>query len=376
MQLNPSVNVSIPTSAGRSDASNARVCWPESASKPSCVCWRGPTVVWDGDLIGPVKPTVTGRRWPWLLASAALHGVVLATFFVCAMLPDPTLEPPLMVIGSINLSGLGGGEPAGGDGLESGLDGGQGGAAQETVTAPPAKAPSASPVTVAPTEIEPTLAQTTAQTPERLPEPTSQSVPQPQPQPVPELASRTPPPKPQASPKPQATSKPRPQTPVAKEQRSGSPATPPATVAANPLASKGTGDGTSAGDGVGRGLSGEGPGKGLIPGAGAGGNGDGRGDGGLYVGEFGQGDGPKFRHRSPLRYPDAAKRAGQEGKVRLRLDIDAEGVLRNVAVVEHTGLEFVEEALRAIKASTFYPAKRQGRSEACNALLTIRFALG
>jgi protein TonB len=123
-------------------------------------------------------------------------------------------------------------------------------------------------------------------------------------------------------------------------------------------------------------MAGEGPGKGLTPGSGPGGTGDGRGDGGLYVGEFGQGDGPRFRHRSPLRYPDAAKRAGVEGKVRLRLDIDAEGVLRNVAVVEHSGLEFVEEALRAIKASTFYPARRQGRSEACNALLTIRFALG
>jgi protein TonB len=57
----------------------------------------------------------------------------------------------------------------------------------------------------------------------------------------------------------------------------------------------------------------------------------------------------------------------------MRLRIDADGVLRDVSVVEHSGLEFVDEALRAVKASSYHPAMRQGRPIPCNALLPIRF---
>ena len=366
MQFNSPANAPVPDSAGGGAVPKAlgrRHPAPVSRTHPVFVL--GEAVSREDDLGRRNKPAGPGQWWPWLLASAALHGLVLAMLFVCGMLTGPMSEPPLMIIGSINLAGLGGGEPSGGDGLE----GGSVGAARAAVDAASAEAAAPAQATVARTETAATPAQTTEQSPDPTPEQTPQPVPESLAMPAPALAPQTPRPKPQASPKP------RHKTLDAKAQPAGPPAAHPATIAADHVSNTGAGEGARAGEGSGHGLSGEGPGKGQASGAGAGGNGDGRDEGGLYVGEFGQGDGPKFRHRSPLRYPDAAKRAGQQGKVRLRLDIDAEGVLRHVSVVEHTGLEFVEEALRAIKASTFYPAKRQGRSEACNALLTIRFAL-
>jgi len=371
MQCNPSASVPVPDPAGGHGVPVALGRRPPGAvSLAHSVSVDGELAIRDFGLARQNKPTAAGRWWPWLLASAALHGLVLGLLIVCVRLTGPTSEPPLMVIGSINLAGLGGGEPSGGDGLEGGLDG----AARETAVAASDQAAGPAPATVARTEAGPTPAQTI----EQSPDPTSAHSPLPVAAsldaPPPDLAPRTPPPKQQPRPKAQARPKPLRNSLDAKIQPAGLPAAPPAT--ADHVSAAGVGSGaTSAGEGPGRGLFGDGRGKGLTMGEGTGGNGDGRGDGGLSVGEFGQGDGPKFRHRSPLRYPDGAKRAGQEGKVRLRLEIDAEGVLRNVTVVEHTGLQFVEEALRAIKASTFYPAKRQGRSEACRALLTIRFAL-
>ncbi len=110
--------------------------------------------------------------------------------------------------------------------------------------------------------------------------------------------------------------------------------------------------------------------------AGAGGSGPGGGGGGDYVGQFGQGDGPTFRHRCLPRYPDEARSGNQEGRVVLRLFIDAGGILRDVEVLEHSGLDFVAEAVRAIRASSFFPAKRQGQPVPCRAVLAIRFKLG
>ncbi|KHK01482.1 Ferric siderophore transport system, periplasmic binding protein TonB [Desulfovibrio sp. TomC] len=294
------------------------------------------------------------------MASAGLHGLVAAALVVCAVLAGPAPEPPLAVIGHFDLGGLDGGGPVGGDGQDSGLDG-----AARTATAVSPTEAATSVEAAAPTS------QPSARTETDPPaEPTPQPIPEPPAVPTPDLDRRTPPPK------PRATTKAHPKAVAARAQPAGPPSAQPAETEAGHVSATGTGSGANAGEGNGQGRLGEGPGKGLTPGAGPGGNGDGQGHGGMYVGEFGRGDGPTFRHRSPLRYPDAARRTGQEGKVRLRLEIDAEGVLRNVSVVEHTGLEFVEEALRAIKASTFYPAKRQGRPEPCHALLTIRFALG
>lgn len=133
----------------------------------------------------------------------------------------------------------------------------------------------------------------------------------------------------------------------------------------------GSGEGAPGIDGQG---GGKGPGHG--PGTGGlGGTGPGGGGGGEYVGAFGRGDGPTFRHRTLPRYPANARIDGEEGSVVLRLFINASGELQNAEVVRQSGLEFARSALAAVKASTFFPAKRGGRPVPCRALLTIHFKL-
>ncbi|EHJ48003.1 TonB family protein [Solidesulfovibrio carbinoliphilus subsp. oakridgensis] len=357
MQPNPTIHRPVPGPAGLCGVPKAPGSRPASGPQPAARRFLGAATLRACGPARPDRPAAGDRWWPWLLASAALHGLAAAALVLCAVVAGPAPEPPLAVIGHVDLGelgGLGDGIPAGGDGLAGGLDG----AARGTAEALPAAAAAPDPETVARADPGPPA------------EPTPQPVSEPLAAPGPAPAPRTPPSRPRAVPKA------RPKPPAPRPQPPGPPPAQPGTAEADHVSATGTGSGARAGDGPGRGLAGEGPGKGPTAGAGPGGSGEGRGDGGLSVGEFGRGDGPRFRHRSPLRYPDGAKRAGQEGKVRLRLDIDAEGVLRNVSVVEHTGLEFVEEALRAIKASTYYPAMRQGRPEACHALLTIRFAQG
>jgi protein TonB len=90
------------------------------------------------------------------------------------------------------------------------------------------------------------------------------------------------------------------------------------------------------------------------------------------VGEMG---GPQFIQRSVPRYPRLAQRLGVEGSVLLRLAIDASGKLSRVEVVNGAGNGFDEEAVQAVKRSTFAPAVQAGRPISCLALLKIRFQL-
>ncbi len=85
--------------------------------------------------------------------------------------------------------------------------------------------------------------------------------------------------------------------------------------------------------------------------------------------------GPQFVQRSVPKYPRAAQRLGVEGSVLLRLAIDASGKLTGVEVVNGAGTGFDEEAVQAVKRSTFAPAVQNGRPVKCLALLKIRFQL-
>jgi len=301
------------------------------------------------------------KHW-WIgpMASVTWHGVILLLALVGGLFAVNQLDPPLTVLGEISLGGLAGPGGMGGDGQQSGASpapaaeaasGPVGELAQEAETAtlpteetPPPPEPEA--VTEAP---DPTPVLDTA-----LPEPEKIQKPEPEPQP-----------KPQPKPKPKPKPKPR---PVAVRKAAPAQTADQAKPAAPAL---GTGTGT------GQGIGGEGPGKGLGHGDGPPGvgGGPGGGGGGNHIGQFGQGDGPRFRHRSLPRYPLEAKRLNQEGNVCLCLTIDASGTLRDVKVMSHSGMEFVEEALRAIHASTFYPASVKGQPVLSRALLTIRFKL-
>ena len=90
---------------------------------------------------------------------------------------------------------------------------------------------------------------------------------------------------------------------------------------------------------------------------------------------FGFGSGPRFLRRVLPRYPRKARRLGIEGRVLLRLAIDATGRLTRVEVVNGAGNGFDEEAVSAIRQSTYKPAVHDGKPIACEALLPIRFEL-
>jgi len=96
---------------------------------------------------------------------------------------------------------------------------------------------------------------------------------------------------------------------------------------------------------------------------------------GPVMADFGSAQGPAFLRRVLPVYPELAKRLGKEGRVVLRLHIDARGNLQRVEVVEGAGFGFEEAAVVAVKQSSFRPAMVQGEPRACIARLPIKFVL-
>jgi protein TonB len=90
---------------------------------------------------------------------------------------------------------------------------------------------------------------------------------------------------------------------------------------------------------------------------------------------FGGSGGPGFLRRVLPRYPRLAREMGREGTVVLSLTIDANGILQDAEVMESAGFGFDEEALRALQASSFKAAVRNGKPVASRALLPVRFML-
>jgi protein TonB len=123
--------------------------------------------------------------------------------------------------------------------------------------------------------------------------------------------------------------------------------------------------GVATGNGSGNGSAGFGSGTG----------GEGTGSGGIVTTRFGMADAPLFKYREAPRYPVAARRRGEEGRVLLRLTIDEKGKLVNVNVMESSGTDFTEAAVEAVQRSRFVPAKRNNTPIMSMALLPIRFEL-
>lgn len=106
------------------------------------------------------------------------------------------------------------------------------------------------------------------------------------------------------------------------------------------------------------------------------GTGTGYGYGGTVDGQFGQGEGPSFVYRETPEYPFAARRLGKEGRVILRITIDAKGKLDDVEVVEASDRIFVDAAVDSMKRSKFLAGKRSGVPCRYRCKVVIRFALG
>jgi periplasmic protein TonB len=90
---------------------------------------------------------------------------------------------------------------------------------------------------------------------------------------------------------------------------------------------------------------------------------------------FGSGDGPRFARMVLPDYPPRARRLRLTGTVDLLLSIDEKGNLTQVEVTNPAGHGFDEEAVRAVRRSSFHPAKREGDPIPSTALLTVRFEL-
>lgn len=96
---------------------------------------------------------------------------------------------------------------------------------------------------------------------------------------------------------------------------------------------------------------------------------------GLYRGEFGASQGPRFLKRVIPSYPRVARRLGREGTVVLKLYIDREGRLKKVEVLRDDGPAFAKAAVKAVRQSSFVPAMKDGVPVDSEAVLTVKFRL-
>jgi len=115
----------------------------------------------------------------------------------------------------------------------------------------------------------------------------------------------------------------------------------------------------------------------LLPGASLAGIDEGKISGGSSasptLNQLGDRGAPAFVYQKIPDYPALARRLGKEGRVLLKLLIDANGKLLNVEVVEAAGYGFTEAAVAAVQKSTYAPGIRDGVKVATWALLPISF---
>ena len=84
---------------------------------------------------------------------------------------------------------------------------------------------------------------------------------------------------------------------------------------------------------------------------------------------------PKPVQMSRPEYTDEARTAGIEGKVRVELTVDANGVVRDVKVLESLGHGLDEAAVAAVRAASFEPALLCGKPVEATFVVSIRFSL-
>lgn len=74
-------------------------------------------------------------------------------------------------------------------------------------------------------------------------------------------------------------------------------------------------------------------------------------------------------------YTEAAKAAAIEGKVRVELNLTAEGNVADAKVIEGLGFGLDEAALTALRAASFSPATKCGKAISSKFTVSVRFAL-
>ncbi len=84
---------------------------------------------------------------------------------------------------------------------------------------------------------------------------------------------------------------------------------------------------------------------------------------------------PELIEQTEPEYTDEARIAHQEGTVGVEVEVDADGVARNLKVVRILGLGLDEKALEAVRQWRFKPARANGKKVASRVLLEIHFSL-
>jgi len=78
----------------------------------------------------------------------------------------------------------------------------------------------------------------------------------------------------------------------------------------------------------------------------------------------------------PPRYPDAARRRGEQGRVMLHVSVSADGLPTEVELAHSSGHHALDEAaVSAVKRWRFVPASQGGRPIAGIADVPVRFQL-
>lgn len=77
-----------------------------------------------------------------------------------------------------------------------------------------------------------------------------------------------------------------------------------------------------------------------------------------------------------LRNPEAAKKQGINGTVKLRFVVEPDGTASNFVVEEHLGMGCTEEAIRVIRLLKWNPASAKGKKVRSRATATLQFGEG
>lgn len=76
------------------------------------------------------------------------------------------------------------------------------------------------------------------------------------------------------------------------------------------------------------------------------------------------------------KYPKLARERGEEGAIRLKLGINARGLVENIEILSSTGFKLLDEAaIKAVKAAKFIPAHIDGEAVFSTSEIKLEFKL-
>jgi protein TonB len=84
---------------------------------------------------------------------------------------------------------------------------------------------------------------------------------------------------------------------------------------------------------------------------------------------------PKYRERVQPQYPDQARAANIEGKVRIEVTINAEGDVVDARIIQGLGHGLDEAALVAMKRTKFHPSTKCGKPVPTTIVIPVNFSL-